>query len=257
MSFEKPSFEQTPSNPEPLKEAMSPVEKVEAIEESLLLSEIFVAPKEQSKEKETTEHEKYHDTKNEHARHIKRFDFKFMELEWQLIQESLGDYNPLTKEFKSNISDKEAFDFIHEQRMKEEKNFLDSLENPEEQKARKETREILIRQLESVYDSLDQKAFATEDEETRKKELARVLDEKRISGRNKEIQGILDSLYYPYGFGNKALENKEKFIENALIQFDPLIFKEAQEKVLGRVKETNYEQAFGDKFKELQKRKSP
>lgn len=45
-------------------------------------------------------------------------------------------------------------------------------------------------------------------------------------------------------------------MENALIRFDPLIFKEAQIKVLGRAKESNYEQSFKDKFEELKIRKS-
>ncbi len=262
MSFEKPSFEQPISG-----ESVSTPEKTKRIEaeinidESLLLyekpSESEIENQREEKREEVASHEKYHDIKNEHARHIKKFDFKFMESEWQLVQESLGDYDPLTMKSKSSvISSREAFDFIHEQRMKKEKVFFDSLKNPEEQKARKEIREVLIRQLESVYDSLDKKAFTTENEEARSKELAMVLEKKGISGRNKEIQEILDSLYHPYGFGNKVLENKDKFIENALIQFDSLVFEEAQNKVLGRVRETTHEQAFGDKFEELQKRKS-
>lgn len=215
--------------------------------ESLKVRDSSIEPR--SVETKEKYHEEYHTTESELMRHAKYFDLEFEELDWQLHQKALEGLNTMTGEIKTGVvSPQEAPDFSWKQKRKIEKDFLDSLENPEEQKMRKEIREVLIKVFDSLYNSLDKKSFTDRDERIRKAELGRVFTEKGITGKNKEIQDILDSLYHHYGFRNETINNKDEFIEAALIQFDPLIFEEAQRRILGGIKESTYRQSFEDEF---------
>jgi len=206
---------------------------------------------------ESPEHEQYHTVEGERDRHVGAFDMKFMELDWQMHQRALENLDPLTSDIKpGSISPQEASDFIWEERKKMELDFYRSLANPEEQEARREIREGLIRQLEDVYSALNQKSFTAQDEHARQTELGRVLHEKGIMGGNQEVENILATLYHQYGFRNKPINSKEQFITSALLSFDPLVFREAQQKVLGRTRESGYEQAFQNKFSEIDRKKA-
>ena len=257
MSFEKFSFEKQP-------EKESKKNTLEAF-----LTIIKPETNTDLEKYPTINTEKYHTQQSETLRHLiysrpeptgkySKEMFEVLELEWELHEIALENYDPSTGEIgPSAITPDEVMKFSFEQLAKREKPFLESLANSEEQKTRKEIRETLIKQLELIYDNLDKNLFVDKNKEKREYSLANTLEKLGIVGKDQGVLNILTNLHRPWGYKKQIIEDKEKFIENALLRFDPLIFEEAQIKVLGNVREKyNYRKAHEEKLEELRKRET-
>lgn len=247
MSFEKLSFQ----NPEERKAEIVKTDTGSYLDGLAQLNQESVVP---------PAHKKYHEHEDTSYGRLSKSNIEELKyMEYDLVQDSLNpedERDPGWEKWRREAKNAEPSPISPEappdpvfERWKNlekdywklngftERDFFLSLNNKAEKKLRMEIRENLINLLESIYDSLnwpisDIGSPLPEIAQSRRSlELKRVLAEKGIEPKDKEIKEILDLIHHPYGFKNKFINNKEDFIENALLRFEPFVFKEAKDKI--------------------------